>query len=193
MEVKELKKLFGNNTAFTEGFREYAPGFAGASRRGHGFHYFPINGVDCNKAIWLGLDDPKTENLDWISDVFPNIEVLELRDNKQQKLCSLDGIEKLENLKSIVINPQFDREYKLTINKLNSYITELLVWNTKIDLETLNKEMHAIHLCETRVNNVHSLKSINCKRIKIYNLKDLEGNPIGIDNFEGEFKDFKLS
>jgi hypothetical protein len=193
MEVKELKKLFGNNTAFTEGFREYAPGFNGDLRRGHGLNYFPVNGADCNKAIWLGLDDPKTENLSWISDVFPNIEVLELRENKHQTLFSLDGIEKLEKLKSIVINPQFDREYKLTINKLNSNITELLVWNTKIDLEILNKEMHAIHLSKTKVSNVHSLKSINCRYLKINNVKDLEGNPVGIEDFQGEFKDFKLS
>lgn len=193
MEVKELKKLFGNNTGFTEGFREYSPGFNGDLRRGHGLNYFPVNGADCNKAIWLGLDDPKTENLSWISDVFPNIEVLELRDNKPQTLISLDGIEKLKKLKSIVINPQFDREYKLTINQLNSTITEVLVWNTKIDLEILNKEMHAIHLSKSRVNNVQFLKSINCKYIKISNISDFEGSPVSIENFEGEFKDLKLS
>ena len=53
--------------------------------------------------------------------------------------------------------------------------------------------MHAIHLSKSRVNNVQFLKSINCKYIKISNISDFEGSPVSIENFEGEFKDLKLS
>jgi hypothetical protein len=48
--------------------------------------------------IFSSFINPKTENLSWISEVFPNIEVLELAYNKPQKLKSLDGIEDLKNL-----------------------------------------------------------------------------------------------
>lgn len=192
MEQKELKKLFGNYTQFTKEFKEYQYGYGRGNKRGLGNIYFPVNGDDCTTASWLELYDPKTSDLNWIADVFPNLQVLELAENKSKKLQSLDGIEKLPNLRAIIANSQFDVEGKLQINHLTPSVKELYLWYTNLDLSILNEDMNFIYLHGTKVVNLVKLKSINCNYLKIYQLKDQEGNPMGIEDFTGEFKDFSF-
>ena len=188
----DTKKLIGDNTQFTEEAKEYKYGFGRGNNRGSGTIHWPAKGADCSKAKWLELYDPKTENLSWISEVFPNIEVLELAYNKPQKLKSLDGIEDLKNLKSIIINSQFDKNTELTIKSINSSVKELYLWYTKIDFNIINDDMNFIYLHYTQVSNLDSIKNINCNYLKLKNIMSESGNKIDIDNFYGEFKDFKI-
>ena len=192
MEVKDLKKLFGNYTQFTKESKEYKYGYGNGNKRGLGNIYFPINGVDCSSATWLELYDPKTSDLSWISDVFPNLKVLELAENKTKKLQSLDGIEKLSNLETLISNSQFDIEGNLKINSLGTTVRELYLWYTNLDLKILNQNMNFIYLHGTKVSNIEKLRDINLNYLKTYKLKDSEGNNLGIEDFSGEFKDFIL-
>ncbi|MFC5192897.1 hypothetical protein ACFPIK_14065 [Algoriphagus aquatilis] len=191
MELKELKKLFGPYTQFQLKYREFTPGFNGQKNRGMGMPQYPLKGVDCSKAIWLQIADPKTEDLNWISEIFPNIEMLELDSNKEGKLKSLDGIEKLPSLKALNINPKFDPENKILVNKLNPTITELYLWGAQIDLSNLNKSMNSVYLQETKVDNIENLLEIECNYLKLYKLKDINGSSLNIDDFDGEFKNYK--
>ena len=192
MDTKQIKKLVGNYTQFTEEAKEYKYGYGKGNKRGSGNILWAANGADCTKAKWLELYDPKTEDLNWISDVFPNIEVLELAENKPQKLKSLNGIENLKNLKTIVVNSQFDKNTELEINSINPTVRELYLWYTKIDFNILNDKMNFIYLHETQVSNLDSIKNIECNYLKLYNIFNESGSKMEIENFDGEFKDFAL-
>jgi hypothetical protein len=192
MDTAQLKKIIGNYTQFTEDVKEYQYGFGKGNKRGSGNILCAGNGADCSKAKWLELYDPKTEDLSWISDVFPNIEVLELAENKPQKLKSLDGIEGLKNLKSIIVNSQFDENCQLEIKNLSPTINELYLWYTKLDFNILNNQMNFIYLHENQVTNFDKIKSINCNYLKLHDIKDDRGSKIGVENFQGEFKDFSI-
>jgi len=192
MEVKELKKLFGNATYFYDSYREYDFTRNALRRGGGGAPQFPTKGAgDLNSAIYIWLSDPKTENLNWIADVFPNLEMIELVVDKGHSLKSLDGLEKLKNLKAFNLNPQVDPERNLSINTLNSTITELNLWGGYMDLSLLNPKMNFIHLQNTKVDNLEKLKDIECNYLKLWKLKDKNGEELNIE-FHGNFADFKL-
>ena len=190
MDVKELKKLFGNYTQFYLEYSEYQYGFGRGDKRGKGSNYFPVNGADCTKAKCLELFDPKTENLNWISDIFPNIEVLELKEKKSDKLLSLDGIEKLNNLKTLIISSQFDKQGILSLNKINSSIKELYLWYTIVDFSILNEKMNFIYLHESKILNFDKLQSLNCNYLKFYNVKDNDRTQTTIEDYSGPFNEY---
>lgn len=192
MELKDLKKLFGSYTQFTKECKEYNHGYGKGNSRGLGNIYYPYNGADTSEAKWLELFDPKTTDLNWISDVFPNLEVLELSQNKTKKLQNLDGVENLPNLKTIISNSQFDIEGNIRINKIGNSVIELYLWYTNIDLTIINQEMNFLFLHETRIENFKKIESINCNYLKFYKLKDFHGNPLNIEDFSGEYKDYNF-
>lgn len=193
MEIKELKKLFGNATYFYDSYREFDPTRSAQRRGGGGVPQFPTKGAgDLNNAIWLWLSDPKTENLNWLADVFPNLEMIELVMDKGHSLKSLEGLEKLKNLKILNLNPQFDPASNLSISTLNSTITELNLWGGIMDLSLLNPKMNFVYLQNTRVTNLEKLKDIECNYLKLWKLKDKDGEQLNIENFEGNFSNFKL-
>lgn len=192
MELKDLKKLFGSYTQFTKECKEYKYGFGKGNSRGLGNIYYPYNGVDTSEARWLELFDPKTSDLSWLVDVFPNLEILELSQNKPKKLQTLDGVEKLPNLKTIISNSQFDIEGNIRINQLGSSVEELYLWYTQIDLSILNQEMNFLYFHETRIENFKKIQSISCNYLKFYNLKDFNGNSLNIEDYSGEYKDYSF-
>jgi len=193
MEVKDLKKLFGNGTYFDDSYREFDPTRNAQRRGGGGVPQFPTNGAgDLSSAIYLWLSDPKTENLNWLADVFPNLEMIELVVNKGHSLKTLEGLEKLKNLKVLNLNPQFDPQSNLSISTLNPTITELNLWGGFMDLSLLNPKMNFVYLQNNRVANLEKLKDIECNYLKLWKLKDKDGEPLNIENFEGNFGDFKL-
>jgi hypothetical protein len=67
MEIKDLKKLFGNATYFYDSYREYDPTRSAQRRGGGGAPQFPTKGAEnLSSAIWIWLTDPKSENLNWV-------------------------------------------------------------------------------------------------------------------------------
>ena len=118
--------------------------------------------------------------------------MIELEVDKGHSLKSLDGLEKLKNLKVLNLNPQFDPNRTITIDKLNSTITELNLWGGFLDVSILNKKMNFVNLQDTRVINLDKLKNIDCNYLKLWKLKDENGEPLNIENFKGNFADFKL-
>jgi hypothetical protein len=190
MEIKELKKLFGNATYFYDSYREYDPTRSAQRRGGGGTPQFPTKGAEnLSSAKWLWLSDPKTENLNWIADVFPNLEMIELEVDKGHSLKSLDGLEKLKNLKVLNLNPQFDPNRTIPIDKLNSTIIELNLWGGSLDLSILNKKMNFVNLQGTRVINLEKLKNIECNYLKLWKLKNENDEPLNIE-FQGDFSDY---
>jgi hypothetical protein len=92
-----------------------------------------------------------------------------------------------------VSNSQFDIDGNIEINKIGESVTELYLWYTNLDLSILNQENNFLYLHETRIKNIERLNSIKCNYLKLYNLKYPDGNSLNIEDFNGEFKDFKLS
>jgi hypothetical protein len=52
--------------------------------------------------------------------------------------------------------------------------------------------MNFIHLQNTRVVNLEKLKDIECNYLTLWKLKDKDSEHIDIENFTGNFADFKL-
>jgi hypothetical protein len=100
----DYKKLFGNATKFNNDYTIYY----NASRpepRFSGQTLFPANDETLN-AKYLMLHEPKTKNLDWIGEIFPNVEYLNIfssRKNYKSKLENIDGINNLSKLKYLQI------------------------------------------------------------------------------------------
>lgn len=193
MEIKILKKLFGANTYVQNRIAEFTPGIMGIQeRRGRGFAQFPLRGADCNEPIWLSLADPKTENLMWIAEVFPNLEMIELNSNRYKILNSLDGIQNLKNLKTLNINRNFGLN-DLNIENINKTLTEIYLNGGEMNLSNLSPKMNFLYLNGTKISNIPKLLEIDCNYLRLENVTDINENSRELTDFIGKFKDYKIT
>lgn len=118
--------------------------------------------------------------------------MIELVVDKGHSLQSLEGLEKLKNLKVLNLNPLFDPQSNLSISTLNPTITELNLWGGFMDLSLLNPKMNFVYLQNNRIANLEKLKDIEYNYLKLWKLKGKDGEPLNIENFTGNFSDFKL-
>lgn len=133
----DYKKLFGNATKFINDYNIYYH----ASRPQAGFSgqfLFPGNDETLN-AKYVMLHEPKTKNLDWIHEIFSNVEYLKIfssRKNYKSKLENIDGINSLSRLKylqiidvyveNIVVNMELIKFFELTSNEFERLINVTL-------------------------------------------------------------------
>ena len=185
------KKLFGNATKFINEYEIHyhakrpQPGFSGQ-------FLFPGSSETLN-AKYVMLHEPKTKNLDWIHEIFPNVEYLEIfnsRKNYKSKLENIDGINSLSKLKylqildvyveNVVVNMESIKFFELTSNDLERLINVTLS-NASSELHYyritgLSKELHdnftLNDLANIKINNLSSLANIKDGEIYLNNILD---------------------
>ena len=162
---------------------------------------------ESSKSKFITLFDIKCENLEWISDAFPNVELLKLDVVRQKttELDSLNGIEKLKNLRALHLGVNFDYESSLKLDFLPDNVHELIFYNSKIDLNNIENNFSYLSLVNCVVENYQKLDKITSTFLFVNKIKDVEGNLIecksktefcdGPGNplkFEGNSKNFKF-
>jgi len=187
----DYKKLFGNATKFINDYTIYyhahrpQPGFTGQS-------LFPGNDETLN-AKHLMLHEPKTKNLDWIGEIFPNVEYLDIfssRKNYKSKLENIDGINNLSKLKylqirdvyvkNIVVNMELIKFFELTSKDIERLINVTLTnVSSEIDyyrITGLSKELHdnftLNDLANIKINNLSYLTNIKEGQIYLNSILD---------------------
>ena len=170
------KKLFGNATKFINDYTIYyhakrpQPGFSGQ-------FLFPSSAETLN-AKYVMLHEPKTKNLDWIHEIFPNVEYLEIfysRKNYKSKLENIDGINSLSKLKclqirdvyveNVAVNMESIKFFELTSNDLGRLIN--------VNLSNASSKLHYYRIVglSKELNDNFTLN--NLANIKINNLSYL--------------------
>ncbi len=130
------------------------------------------------EAKFIDLIDVKTEDLTWISEAFPNVELLSLSisNQKNTKLKSLNGIEKLNGLKAIHFSLTFDQEFSLFIDFLPSTVNELIMYNSTIDFTKISNSFRELTLVDTRVINLSKFLEINSDELFLKDIKNVDGS-----------------
>ena len=187
----DYKKLFGNATKFINDYTIYynasrpEPGFSGQ-------FLFPANDETLN-AKHLMLHEPKTKNLDWIGEIFPNVEYLNIfssRKNYKSKLENIDGINNLSKLKylqirdvyvpNIVVNMELIKFFELTSKDLERLINLTLTnASSEIDYyritgfsEELNDNFTLKDSSNIKINNLSYLANIKEGQIYLSGILD---------------------
>lgn len=128
------------------------------------------------EAKFIDLIDVKTEDLTWIAEAFPNVELLSLSISKQKntKLKSLKGIEKLNGLKAIHFSLAFDQELSLLIDFLPSTVNELIMYNSTIDFTNISNSFRGLTLVDTRIINLSKFLEINSEELFLKDIKNVD-------------------
>lgn len=118
----DLKKLFGTATKFVN---DYSIAYSAKrpTPRFTGQFLFPSRD-ETKDAKYLMLHEPKTKNLDWISDTFPKVEYLSIfktRDNYLSKLENVDGVHNLSNLKYLQILDVYVEDVKVDMESIKFF------------------------------------------------------------------------
>jgi hypothetical protein len=129
------------------------------------------------EAKFIDLIDVKTEDLTWIAEAFPNVELLSLSISKQKntKLKSLKGIEKLNGLKAIHFSLAFDQEFSLLIDFLPSTVNELIMYNSTIDFTNISNSFRDLTLVDTRIIDLSKFLEINSEELFLKDIKNVDG------------------
>ena len=162
---------------------------------------------ESREANFIDLIDVTTEDLSWISDVFPNVVLLSLSISRQDntKLKTLNGIDKLNELKAIHFSLTFDQDFSLHIDHLPNTINELIMYNSTIDFTNIPNSFRYLSLVDTRVVNLSKFLEIESDELFLKEIKNIDNSLIecksqseywkdpgfGI-NFNGSSSDFKL-
>jgi hypothetical protein len=138
------------------------------------------NSSESSDAKFIELIDIKTEDLEWISEAFPNVELLSLSISKQKntKLKSLKGIEKLKTLKAIHFSMAFDQDFNLNIDFLPTTVNELIMYNSTIDFTNISNSFRELTLVDTRINNLSKFLEINSEELFLKDIKNVDGTLI---------------
>jgi len=194
----DYKKLFGNATKFINDYTIYydarrpQPGFTGQ-------FLFPGNDETLN-AKHVMLHEPKTKNLDWICEIFPNVEYLTIfssRKNYKSKLENIDGINNLSKLKhlqitdvyveNIVVNMELIKFFELTSNEFERLINVTLTnASSEIDYyrivglsKELNDNFTLKDSANIKINNLSYLANIKEGQIYLSGILDENFTHIG--------------
>ena len=185
------KKLFGNATKFINDYtihhhaKRPQPGFSGQ-------FLFPSSAETLN-AKYVMLHEPKTKNLDWIHEIFPNVEYLKIfysRKNYKSKLENIDGINSLSKLKylqiidvyveNVAVNMESIKFFELTSNDLGRLINVNLS-NASSELQYyrivgLSKDLHdnftLNNLANIKINNLSYIANIKEGEIYLNSILD---------------------
>ena len=189
-----VKKLFSNKTKCTLEIDQFNPNLPQAwSGKTDGNYLFPHNDIDCTPMKWLMLHDVKTNDLSWISDLFPNLEMLRIDFQKNQSLTSLNGIELLSNLHALIIN---DGGGELSLDYNEKLKLDYLIFGGsksdqyKMDAHVIVNKPIYVKILFTFVDRKEHLKELNCDSLYLSGLRDETGK-IYI-HFEGDAKDLKF-
>ena len=137
--------------------------------------------------------DVKTNDLSWISDLFPNLEMLEIDFQKNQSLTSLKGIESLSNLNALIIN---DGGGELNLDYHDKLKLDYLIFGGsksdqyKMDARVIVNKPIYVKILFTFVDRKEHLKELNCDSLYLSGLRD-ETCKI-YTHFEGDAKDLKF-
>ena len=162
---------------------------------------------ESREANFIDLIDVTTEDLSWISDAFPNVELLSLSISRQNntKLKTLNGIDKLNKLKAIHFSLTFDQDFSLYIDHLPNTINELIMYNSTIDFTNIPNSFRYLTFVGTRVVNLSKFLEIESEELFLKDIKNIDNSLIeckfqseywngpgfGI-KFNGSSSDFKL-
>ncbi len=148
-----------------------------------------IENIDeAHSAKFIELIDIKTEDLSWISEIFPEVELLSLSISKQKntKLKTLKGIDKLKNLKAIHFSMAFDNDFNLLIDYLPTNLNELIMYNSTIDFTNISNSFRYLTLVDTRVLNLNKFMEINTEELFLKDIKN-DDNSLVECNSESEY------
>lgn len=136
------------------------------------------NLVESQGARYIDLIDVTTEDLFWVYEAFPNVELLNLSISRQKntKLKTLNGIEKLSKLKAIHFSLAFDQDFNLHIDHLPSTINELIMYNSTIDFTHITNSFRYLTLVDTRVVNLSKFFEIKSEELFIKDIKNIDNS-----------------
>ncbi len=162
---------------------------------------------ESQSAKFIDLIDVSTEDLLWVFEAFPNVELLSLSISKQKntKLKSLYGIDKLSKLKAIHFSLAFDQDFILHIDHLPNTINELIMYNSTIDFTNISNSFRYLTLVDTRVVNLPKFLEVKSDELFLKDIKNVDnsfvecnvesaywkGPGFGI-RYSGNSADFKL-
>jgi len=118
----EFNKLFGNATKF---LNDYSTDYKGSRPTASftGQYLFPSK-EKTHEAKYLILHEPKTKDLDWISEIFPNLEFLHIiksRSNYVSKLENIYGIKNLKKLHRLLISDVYIKNIEVDMSKIEYF------------------------------------------------------------------------
>jgi hypothetical protein len=202
----DYNKLFGNATKF---LNDYRTNYQGNRPLVSFTGQFLFPGKDKTaEAKYLILHEPKTKDLIWLSEIFPNIEFLHIMKTRRNYVSKLENINEIKNLKKLHrlhISDVFIESIEVDMSKIeyleltcqeDKMINVTLTNPTeKIDFYRIvgvSKENDGSQLDNKSgnltVKNLSFLKDVNKGNIYLKNVMDEDFNFIKYVNDLDEFK-----